>query len=305
MSSLQRIDPSTVLSVSKGWVSDYIGKQAVIRKQLEPHARQVWDDVDYALESYHLNNQSDQRRSRVLELALRSVVLNQADLLWRYKGTPENQTKEQQVNDYYNAKRYVGFIIAHRIFESCAASRCLFTLMPQPCIEYLQAITLEEFVRYKAYHLYLERIESDEPAGGNEYSDYHNAMGFLDQVANKTCAQENQPDKECLVKIFKQAKHFDSLDLIERAKQNTLVRLGSTSHFNSIKGYIDNVYGVIRMIEHGDSISPDTISKAIHDLYAIASITNVLEFALKCYLLPFLSPATHNDIRNKYGKDPI
>ena len=297
----RKIDLGTFLSKSRDFVMEYIGKDPVIRKQLAPLAKQVWDDIDCALDCYYSTNQPEQKRSRVLELTLKSIVFSQADLLWRYKGTPENQAKELQINDYHNARRYVGYVIAHRIFESCFLSKCLFVSLPQPCIEYLQILSLDEFVRYKAYHLYRERIESGENVKGDEYSDYYNAIGFLDQVMIRT-PQCSQHDLQCVSKIFKLAKHIDNLPLIENAKKNTLIRLGRMHLYDSVKGFIDNLYGIVQMIERGDKIPQRLVNKAVRDLYAITSVANVLEFALKCYLLQLLPANTHNNIRNDNGK---
>jgi hypothetical protein len=109
------------------------------------------------------------------------IVDMQAYIGWFIKLCPD-QSIDKQMDDLCNGKRYVAFLIADGLFRKCRESHCcpLDALgANKAVIRLLQSLSIEEFIRYKAYLIWHDRnmIRNDNTKDSN--TDYFIVLGDL------------------------------------------------------------------------------------------------------------------------------
>lgn len=208
----------------------------------------------------------------------------------------------------YNAKRYVGFLLTDKLLRNCQNKICPEESLKEECVEYLQGLTIEEFVRYKAYLRWYDRTKDSYVKDDNKkLEDYLTGMGFLDSAMN------NCENKKCEDKIIFWQKvverKFHSKDTIlatiKCAKKNTLKRLLPQvykSHYTYVDEFVDRFYNHILKLSSLNQPSQDIAGKIVNSIYEKPHVVNMFEFILKCFLVSRLTREEHNQIRAKNNK---
>lgn len=239
-----------------------------------------------------------------LKEILEDLVETQQDLLDYF--SPD--TKE---HNKFNARRYIGFIIANELLRNCNKEICPDKALKEEYVEYMQRLTIEEFVRYKAYLRWKERTKDKYIKDDHkELEDYLTGMGFLDTTMNNC---KNQKCKDIVgfwQKIVerKLKSQENILETIKRAKKNTLKRILPVvyaSHNIYVEEFVDRFYNHILKLSSLNQPSQDIAAKIVNSIYENPQVINMFEFLLKCLLVTRLSREEHNSIRVICKKDPL
>jgi len=257
---------------------------------------------------------------------LEVLTETQSRLLWCYKGKPPDQPKELREDDYYNAKRYIGFLLADLLLIRCSGRICPEDVIdPNQClfpeyIEYLQGISIEEYLKYKAYLTWDKRNKNNFPRDhGKENEDYFNAMAFLDNTTMRNCRKRNckviLPLWKKIIEKKDLMRQQNILSIIAKAKKGALVRLfaDATSYaYNRdyfeayIDKFVDSFYnGILSLICRDAIPEKEMIEKIISSVYENPKVVNMFEFILKCFLVSKLSREEHDSIRVIWKKEPL
>lgn len=243
---------------------------------------------------------------------LSDLTENQARILWFFKGCRPNQTSEEEKDDYYSAKRYIGFLLADRLLLECHEKKiCPDESLKPEYVEYLQGVTIEEFTRFRAYLRWHDRNRNGSIKDTDKHlEDYLTAMDFLDK------AMINCKNKECndsllfwkkIVENENYARRINQVSLIKQAKINTLKRLfrDYPKQVEYIEIFVAKFYDNILKLLCGIVIPKGVIEGILNSLYEKSDVVNMFEFILKCFLLSKVSPEEHNFIRTKHKKKSL
>ena len=240
---------------------------------------------------------------------LDDLTKRQARILWFFRGCKQNQSLDEQKDDYYNAKRYIAFLLADMLLLKCKDKKICPEMSLKPeYIEYLQGITIEEFTRYKAYLRWRDRNINNYPKDNDKYlEDYFSAINFLDKTAinckNKQCGDTFEYWK----RIIESGDYIAKLDMIKIAKINTLRRLfrEDPEKMNFLDQFVTNFYENIKELVIRNKDTLETIKDIVSTIYEKSDVVNMFEFILKCFLVSKLTREEHNQIRAKYNKPSI
>jgi hypothetical protein len=244
-----------------------------------------------------------------LKDALKDLTKRQARIIWFFNGANPNQIPEQEQNDYYTAKRYLGFLLSDRLLTRWSeGDLCPEESFREEYIEYFQGLTVEEFVRFKAYLRWLDRTKHrriTHPARQDE--DYLVSLGFLDRLilkCRRNCCGDNEQFWRQIAEGQKYVDRTRDLSVIKTAKSNTLRRLFRDSEIAVVDAFVDRFYGLIRQLP-ATPVPEGLIEDIVHSIYEKPHLTNMFELFLKFFLASKLSPQAYLAIRTRVGKEPL
>lgn len=246
-----------------------------------------------------------------LKERLSFLTEKQAKLFWYFKGSPKIQSPEQEKDDYYNAKRYIGFLLAESLLKVCTnrSKKCATIYLQADFVEYLQSITVEEYLRFKAYLKWHTRnndtlIHKD---NGKDKVDYFNSLNYLDNTMinckEKEC-NENLPFWLTFLNNYKTMNKAEVISHIANAKLNSLKRLTPSYNEMQIHKFVNNYYGdYVEWIEQkGERQNTNTLENIVQSIYSQPYAINMLEYISKCPILCQIARDIHNNYRQKTGK---
>lgn len=158
-------------------------------------------------------------------------VKEQAWLFWQYRGAPTSQGKEGEVDDYMQAQRYLGYLLAEYLLGRLQDPNvCPLDLLKSEHIKYLVGLSVEEFVRFRAYFVYRLRLRVGAREKADTSQDYDFAAdtvraslrGLLRRCRRDKC----DTCRQNIVALHHNA-HGRPIDLVRvaQAKRNVLTRL--------------------------------------------------------------------------------
>ena len=191
------------------------------------------DHIGYKLSPWHRVSYEN-----INEHFLEELVLKQAELFWRYKGCPKQSFEDQQ-NDFYNSKRYLAFYIADYLFECCIKNNtndCPFAFINEEYLSYLISLSIEEFLRHKAYHIWMSQ---NRPHNTHE-NDYFIAINYTKEAVSsckkKCCLEIDMADK------FTREISSCPMQTILSGKSTTAIRLISNINKLQIESFASEFY---------------------------------------------------------------
>ncbi|TSA11331.1 MAG: hypothetical protein D4R73_04035, partial [Deltaproteobacteria bacterium] len=296
----------------------------LVREQLEWLAMQVlktkeWLDaggiVDIDTDRmrgdyFRAKEQSNKIVKGPLDEALRRLTKDQAHVFWLFRGAIENNDEERIKNDYHDSERYIGFLIAERLVERCMTKKLraedAFYLKNDHC-KYLQNLSLEEYIKIKAYFYwhYRGRIVDDNAtrikADDHDAFVYvHNTMWNCRERSPKACPSREsmQLINGYLLDLCKE----EQLAKIKDMKISTAKRLNLDIREHDVEKFVGAFYQQwLQKALKGDIIIKEHIVQDLLDcFYACSCIPNMLEFVLRCFLCTHIQTEAHNEIRKTY-----
>jgi hypothetical protein len=202
-----------------------------------------------------------------------------AHLFW-YRAVRRSNNGTGWDDDHYQAKRYLGCLIAQRFLSTNPVES------PTPAqARYLVGLSLDEFVRFKAYLAYRDRRMG--PAPSYHDMDYQKAMESVHQVVDGWYQQgcRTLPWGKELAIFQPENLHYrarnDAISWIKRAKKNALIRMEAEHATAIVDGYVDTFYRWLAAVPNGSAA--DSI-KLIDAMFDHASVINMLEFLVMCLL---------------------
>ena len=229
----------------------------------------------------------------LLDTKIDLFINDQARLFWYHKGCPI-QDKNGELDDHYNAKRYVMFLIADKLIYNCRnQSRCPFEviLKSDKLAVYLQSLSVKEFLLTKAYLQHKNRIEKKEATvNSRHYEDYYFAEKYLQGAATGLhCKCKHFNNIQPIVywdKIISTGWPSSLVD-IKNAKTRSLVRLHINDHqkYKDTVDFVENFYDKISPIIENRQIPEITLVQLVKYFYSNKTIVNMFEFFLRCFLV--------------------
>lgn len=153
-----------------------------------------------------------------LSHSFEEFVLKQAQLFWQYKNI-DPQTKEDQDDDYYKAKKFIAFYITEKMISYCTNTnsiQCPINLLDtHDCyvIDYLSELSVEEYLRFRAYLKWIGRGRRH----GQDLQDFNEASDYLHSTKD-LCKKAAQCRKRsvCFSLITKIKIHSEKADDFKR-----------------------------------------------------------------------------------------
>ncbi|HBR17090.1 MAG TPA: hypothetical protein DD725_05715 [Deltaproteobacteria bacterium] len=243
--------------------------------------------------------------------ALKELTEHQAFIFWFYKGSIKDNNIERMRNDYYDGKRYVGFLIADKLIEGCKQNQldddCLGYLKEE-YFEYLVALSVEEYIRIKAYYNWGNKNKISNNDLFRMNSDYYNAMECLHNTFwnCKGRTPELFLDLGGMKLIKGYLLNIDKykLNIIKKAKNFAGKRLNYEISSESNE-FVDKFYKLIQDASKGIDIRYDEIFGLLNLVYEDDHVPNMLEFILRCFFCTYITRDVHNIIRESHYKTPL
>ncbi len=237
-----------------------------------------------------------------LDDALEDLTLQQARLFWYFKGCPENQPKKKELDDYYNGKRWLAYLITDSLLQNCKIKNCAKVLLQKEYVDYLKILSVEEFIRSKAYLIWDHRCKEQFCYGwGTTVQDFKKASNFLDGLL-ENCYDHKCDSKENIIFLDKVPDYLpETVKEIITGKKGAINRIWDESNpfFQEVESFVDDYYK-----HYGKLISMNKIKdysifhKIIGSLDDKLSVVNMFEYISKCVLKCFLLIET-NDILSR------
>jgi hypothetical protein len=243
---------------------------------------------------------------------LEGLVDCQASLFWMFRGAKKDNDRERQDNDYFDAKRHMGFLIAEKIIENCLKNEkdktnC-FEFLNADYMEYLASISIEEFIRTKAYLLWGAKKNWEPTTDQSEIDEYYYKVQNVIEEPGKKCCQKKPG--EISKKFHKDVKeYFRSLDdeaiaRIKSGKIHTDSRL-NINHPRDVDEYTELFYREVKHAIQKQKLPKEKAQKILKLMYTNTDIPNMLEHFLRCYVCSFIKEEQHNKLRKDLNKSPI
>ena len=232
---------------------------------------------------------ADELSSPELHDCWNSWLTTQAWLFWRYKNAPCSQSEEDIHGDFMQAKRYLGYLIADDMLgRALRSDGCVRHLLSAERVYYLVTLTVEEFLRTKAYFHYLARARRtrEEEHESRDKEDYAVAEEFVYDTLLMLC--DVTWEKRCVTcggdfsRIFRAvlpAKDIaGSIGYIQKAKLHGLERL---SMLRDVRPLVDKcveaLYGWL------DAGAEDRVpTGAVRELCRHFGCMNMFELLMMC-----------------------
>ncbi|MDA8240884.1 MAG: hypothetical protein M0Z67_11025 [Nitrospiraceae bacterium] len=287
---------------------------------LEVKRRKEWaidgfrlDNDSCVMEKHHLAAEEEMDKIMNLPLSdrLKIITEDQAYIYWLKKGAVQNYDKGRMDNDYYDGKRYIGFLLAESIIEACKRNElgedCLDYLHVD-FFEYLRCITLEEYIRIRAFLAW----ERDGGMENNDHdrmtSDYYSSMDCVQNTMwnckGRRTEQLMKKKSMHLIRSYFLALNREQLRVIKEAKIYAGNRL-NIEISREVNGFVDEFYEALQTALKGETLSRKVVEDLLSSLYANSHVVNMLEYMLRCFLCTFIDGDIHNLIRSKHRKCPI
>lgn len=317
-----------------------------IQKMLKELSAKVYAECRWVFESYatltynkereladykYGEEEFEKKKDLTVKNLLEEVTKIQAAIFWYFKGRKIQPSKRERDNDYYDAKKYISFIITDMMIEKCKNKNiCPILIISQvpDYIEYLENLTIYEYTKYKAFLKWKSSI--DKGIVTDDKNNYFEALGYLDDVANNNCEEQLGVSYSKLIDASKQFSNkitgINNLQLLKNKKFDTidwtsnhncqLRTIAETSELKDIIiNYIDLYKDIINdysnifyknlneLIQETNISSSNNSEETIAFVYKgpYARIVNMLEFFLKCIMVNNITLELHNKIRlNNY-----
>lgn len=239
---------------------------------------------------------------KYLGFILSDLVQKQAKTYWHLNGCTVDNNQERIDNDWFNAKRFLGYMIAENLIQSCKDHQCAKVLLKHEFKEYLNILSVEEFIRFRAYLIWNDRNNGkdwSQKDADKSNDDYFKAAkvinGVFKNCNNELCSDKNNKDF-WEKSIGKLQEDLDAESIIT-AKINRINRLlkNSSEYTNKIKKYVELYYSnVEQFTTTGKTTEPDILGKIIEKINSEYYVSNMLEYISKCALLCKLTKDTHD-----------
>lgn len=237
---------------------------------------------------------------------LKQLTEYQAWIFWLFRGAIKNDDHDRRLKDFYDAKRYIGFLYADTVLENCINNRleidCLEYLKKE-YLEYLAVLSAEEYVRFKAYFYWLNK--NNRTIDNNERrmkADYFEALEYIHNTMWN--CKHDDPKKfmmECKnINIIKEYFSVADHATVKKGKTSTGKRLQYEKP-SDINEFVDEFYNGLQNAFKNNSINEKEISNILNIIYKNYHVPNMLEFILKCFLCTYITVEDYNKIRKKYG----
>jgi hypothetical protein len=213
----------------------------------------------------------------------------QAWLFWCYRGAPDHQSSTAMHDDFMRAKRHLGYLVADDMLaRTLRSDGCVRHLLSAERVHYLVAISVEEFVRMRAYFFYLarSRCANDVRYGSRDTEDYMAAEEFLyetlrmmfDLDQGNRCVDCGDDFSDTLRAILPAKDIADSVPGIVKAKRLTLERLNiQDSSWSIMDGGVVPMYSWLENGARGPAPK-----QSVQQLCNHFSVMNMFEFLLMC-----------------------
>jgi hypothetical protein len=213
----------------------------------------------------------------------------EASLVWQYKDCPANQSPDRELDDWMQAKRLLGYLVAEHLLaktrEGGGQCECPLDLLRPERAKYLLALSVDEFVRFRAYFGYRSRISKNgDDVQSQHLSDYDMATGVVYEGLRDLLLWPHQGSKcrECGRSLSqtheKSDAHHLEIEQIKVAKKRALRRLGLGVWVDRlVDRSVDSLYPWLR---RGASTSPP--SDPPECLCTHFASVNMFEFFVMC-----------------------
>jgi hypothetical protein len=276
------------------------------------------DPVDHILKKLADDLYLDAKTSIIPELdtgknvneRINTWIEAQARLFWHIKKNP-NQTNKEQKDDYHNAKRYFAFIIAYNAINDCRkSSACPLYKLTNTHIDYLECLTVYEFVLLDAFLAYLSN-DNRSKYSSTHLEDYFNATNLVDSSLCGRFTNQIPPTLEHWHELLIKREPLPK-EKKKEVKKVALARnsLDNDKNLEMLDYYLLEVYENLRdIILNPESCMPDQINQLSQILmlhiYKYPHNVNMFEYMLKCVFSSIIDPDNHNLIRSCCNKKPI
>ena len=282
--------------------------------------------LEWVIRGMHSNQNFEQRQSdwnkgqdafsrlnldsSSLRDVLESIVEVYAEIFWLEQGGVTDVNEKRIKDDWYRAKRYVGFFIADSFVERCIQNQYgdpdeCFAFFNEAFVEYLIGLSVEEYLRIKAYLDWGDNNEWNIYNASDEDRDryYFKALNRLEK-ARRNCHGMKVSDRFSSLSDYSKnylAKY--NFETISRGKSTTLLRLGVSA--SQLHYYIKNYYPKMSSAVQQNRLSSKDATEILDLLYEDNTIPNMFEYLMRCPICAAASPELHNRIRKKRNKSPI
>lgn len=228
--------------------------------------------------------------------ALEDLTKKQAELFWFDKNCPQFQSESQELDDYFNGKRFVAYLIADILLENCRNNNCAKVLLQKEYVEYLKILSVEEFLRHKAYLIWVEKCNNVSAfCWGTSKQDFNSALHSFDDLLTN-CKKHNCSSDEN-AKIWLHAPiSSDDKDRIIRGKKNAIKRIWNDANLFSqeVETFVDQFYGhYIKFLNNAGTSDYTVLHSIINQIDKKLSVVNMFEYISKCALKCFLTHETN------------
>lgn len=234
-----------------------------------------------------------------LKASLQMVTEKLAGIIWHFRGRQVDTDYNRVNNDYHDAKRLLGYLLADRIIQDCLLPKgeerrdCLVYLREE-FMPYLVCLSLEEFVRFRAYFIW---DQAGRPVDGDARIHYFQALNEV-QRTMRNCSLRGPaefsklPNSKVLLNYLAKTA-YDNLEAIKNAKANAGVRL-EFSVWRDAGGFVDRLYGMLGKHQSWTNLSPDQVCEVIRVYRENTHVPNMFEFLARCALCTY-SKGEHAD----------
>ena len=212
-------------------------------------------------------------------------------------------------DDYYDAKRYLGFCIAEKLMERCIhnhgtsnPSEC-FSYICEDYIPYLISISIEEFLKIRAYHSWEYQTKHAQNLSKEKTDGYYYAakqymfctMDNCHQLPTSALVNMLQPStKNYITKISD-----DDIKTIIEAKKKSHMRQ-KLLWDDKIEKYTKLLYASLHELVIDGNINRDSAKKVVDIMYMYSSIPNMFEYLLKCIICSSIVASSDTNRTNIY-----
>lgn len=266
----------------------------------------IVDDNETRMVSDFLTASDEYKNSMIklpLSEQLKQLVEYQAKIFWLCRGAKYDNNFERINTDYYDAKRYVGYLIADTMIHKCLNGELegdCFSYISEEFIDYLKVISVEEYIRTTSYFSWLKNkgaiINNDRHRMDNDYFE------ALQNIYNSMVHCNDTGDVKLSDKTVKLVTDFAKSDVkrVIAGKKTTISRLQCKAEPD---GFVNHYYCSLgKSLE--DNLEPEKVARLLRLLYENNHIPNMLEFIFRCFLCRHVSVERHQSIRADFKLPP-
>ena len=239
--------------------------------------------------------QVHEKMKKPLHLFLGELTYAQAKLFWYLRGSINDNNIKRIEDDYHDAKRHIGFLLAEMLLNHCVYENkdveCLDSIR-RAYIDYLIAISMEEYMRIKAYLLWQDGDRIRDANKLRMDADYYRAMESVEQamVNCKNRKPESFKGKECIEYIAEYFKSRDQEEMhtIKKAKMSSGERL-KYDVSPQVREYVEAFYDLLKhAFVNATAPDKEEIYRIIKNYYRDYHVPNMLEFIMRCFLCTYV-----------------
>ena len=206
-----------------------------------------------------------------------------AKILWIERGAIEDANTTRIQDDYLDARRIVGFILADHILESCNNGIC--PELPEYYYEYLNALSVDEYKKNKAYVIWENNgriVDEDKERIARDYYEACSLLPWKQTAAYKCQATIIEP----LLAYIKDKKKVNK-SKISRRKAYWAYLAGDANEsrcINVADEYVDEFYDHASNSLDSNNSDDSDLSK---DLYHLVKGHNHIANMFEACILPY------------------